>query len=97
MATENQMQTIDRIMRLCMQISVQGKYHVFAGYSGHIDKFEVYAYPSDNDYQSGNPAYVEGLACQEWWIPLGSEDGQLAKLQAVLEPLLDRDDDGVPL
>lgn len=97
MATENQIGWIEQILRLAMQISLQGKYHVFARYSGHVNVLDVCVNHADSDYQNFENRYVDGLASNENWIQLSSESGELLALLKKLEPLLARDDDGIPV
>lgn len=46
MATEKEIQLVCDIQRIAIQINMQGKYHTFASYSGHVNWIEVRVLPA---------------------------------------------------
>lgn len=101
MATQERIRAALEITRIAMQVSIQGKYHVFANYSGHIDGLNVYAYESAGDYSGPNAKDpMIGWSC----IDIGRNiyldtctDEDINAMHADVLSLLDVDQDGIPL
>jgi hypothetical protein len=105
MATQKQIELICDITRAAAQVSIQGTYHAFATYSGHIDGLCVYAYQADGEYDDSKNM-MPGWSTADRWISLqGQEDEsdkaacdlRLETILADVRGLLDVDADGVPV
>lgn len=108
MASPKEIELVGDIARLAIRINMQGKYHTFVNYSGHVQGIDVAVqrapYPSD---------HLDGWTCNDHVIYLstaykawGGEKmkdviadkvEQLEKLKADLLKFLDVDADGVPV
>lgn len=97
MATESQIALIGGIAAVSAKISIQGKYHVMARYSGHVDVLDVTVHPSTNDYTPSESICIEGFEHNKHWILMSSESGELVELYQKLRTMLDADADGVPV
>jgi DNA-directed RNA polymerase subunit L len=107
MASTKEIELVGEIQRLAIRINMQGKYHTFVNYSGHVQSVDVAVqlapYPSD---------HLDGWACNDHVIYLSTDYKlfsfenikrviadkieQLEKLKSDLGKLLDVDADGVP-
>lgn len=101
MATQSRINEALEISRIAMQISMQGKYHVFANYSGHVDAFNVFAYEAAGEYSGNDPkSPMAGWSCIDPGRNLYLDtctDEQMSGLMADVRALLDVDADGVPV
>lgn len=75
MATQKEIQLCQEMLGLAIKINMQGKYHVFASYSGHVHWFElrVLSAPHSSD---GNPIAGWGGACdpeRETYVTLSTD------------------------
>lgn len=101
MATQERIRAALEITRIAMQVSIQGKYHVFANYSGHIDSLNIYAYEAKGDYSGpANKEPMKGWSCidkgRTIYLDTCSDEAINAMADDVLS-LLDVDQDGIPL
>lgn len=110
MATPKEIDLVCDIQRICIQINMQGKYHTFLQYSGHVHGVSAYMYKAP--YRQ-NQTMLEGWTTSEHnvYLSTGYEVGvgeeiedviaykveKLEKLKAELLELLDVDADGVPV
>lgn len=108
MASGKEIELVVEIQRIAIRINMQGKYHTFVNYSGHVQSIEVMVERAP--YPSG---YLEGWECNErniylstnyslgWGEKMKDVISQkvelLARLKTDLLELLDVDADGVPV
>lgn len=110
MATEKEIQLACEIQRIAIQVNMQGKYHPFVSYSGHVQGLNVYMYKAP--YQQ-NDTMLKGwtTADHNVYLSTGYELGVgeemkdvveykveiLEKIKSELLAFLDVDADGVPV
>lgn len=110
MASPKEIDLVCDIQRICIQVNMQGKYHAFLQYSGHVQLVNVYMYKAP---YLQNQAMLKGWTTSEHnvYLSTGYEVGfgeeiedviaykvdQLEKLKADLAKFLDVDADGVPV
>lgn len=108
MASPKEIELVGEIARLAIRINMQGKYHTFVNYSGHVQGIDVAVQRAP--YPSG---HLDGWTCNDHLIYLSTDykpwSGenmkrviagkveQLEKLKAEMSQLLDVDADGVPV
>lgn len=108
MASPKEIELVGEIQRLAIRINMQGKYHTFVHYSGHVQGIGVDVERAP--YPSGS---LDGWSCNDRNIYLSTNYqlgwGEklkdviaykvelLEKLKADLGKLLDVDADGVPV
>lgn len=110
MASPKEIDLVCDIQRAAIQVNMQGKYHAWVDYSGHVQGFEVrVGNASDQSYAD----LLDGWNCHDRnvYLSTGYELGYgekmkdvieykvelLEKLKAELIGLLDVDADGVPV
>lgn len=108
MASTKEIELVGEIQRLAIRINMQGKYHTFVNYSGHVQGIDVMVERAP--YPSG---HLDGWACNDRNIYLSTNYqlgwGEkmkdviahkvelLEELKTDLSALLDVDADGVPV
>jgi hypothetical protein len=107
MASPKEIELVGDIARLAIRINMQGKYHTFVNYSGHVQGIDVAVqrapYPSDhlggwtcNDHVIYLSTDYKALYGESMKRVISDKIAQLEKLKADLLKLLDVDADGVP-
>lgn len=99
MATPERIRAALEISRIAMRVSVQGKYHVFADYAGHVDSITVFAYLAEGSYIAGKD-YMPGWSCSDPGRRIYLDtctDEQINSLHDDVCSLLDTDADEVPV
>lgn len=110
MASPKEIDLVCDIQRACIQVNMQGKYHTFLQYSGHVQAVNVYLY---NAPYHQNDSMIDGWTTSEHnvYLSTGYEacDGELIedvieykvelleKMKTEVLSLLDLDADGVPV
>lgn len=107
MATERQIDLAQKIMRAAIQVSVQGKYHVFVNYSGHVHSLSVDVTHADSVYDGSKEGrrLLGGFELMQAYLDRGANDwrdvdietDKLEEVYGKIIDLLDVDADGVPL
>lgn len=99
MATPERIRAALEISRIAMQVSIQGKYHMFADYAGHVDSLVVYAYPAEGRYDQMKD-FLPGWSCSDAGRRIYLDtctDEQINALYADARSLLATDADGIPV
>lgn len=110
MASLKEIDLVCDIQRACIQVNMQGKYHTFLHYSGHVQAVNVYLY---NAPYSHNDTMIDGWSTSEHnvYLSTGYEacDGELIEdvieykvelleqMKAEVLSLLNVDADGVTI
>lgn len=107
MATSKEIELAGEIQRIAIRVNIQGKYHTFVEFSGHVNA--IYVYLKD----AKTRAHVDAFAEHDQHVYLSTgyrlsfgesmknviadKVSQLEKLKADLLKFLDVDADGVPV
>ena len=108
MASPKEIELVGEIQRLAIRINMQGKYHTFVNYSGHVQSIDVAVqlapYPSDcldgwtcNDHVVYLSTDYKPCSFESIKRVIADKVKQLEKLKSDLGELLDVDADGVPV
>lgn len=96
MATKEQIQAVLVVQRICMQISVQGRYEFHTYYWGHTDEISAWG------NTKGRSCDIPGWGSRDHTLYLGKGDlvgdlSDLIDLAGALGEFLETDSDGIPV
>ena len=107
MATSKEIELVGEIQRIAVRVNMQGKYHVFIEFSGHVNAVYVYlkdaktgkhidAFAEHDQHVYLSTSYIAGIG-EKMRDVIADKVAQLEKLKADLLAFLDVDADGVPV